>query len=385
MWIVPLGNVMEANGVVHLLPYVLACGGLSTFVSPLMVAALADQRVAPTRVMVWLCVGTAAMLMGTCHAIGSHASAPIILGWALALAMVSSPIWSLSTSIVLGQLHEPGREFGPVRAWATVGWMVGGWVVSLVLKSDDSVVSGYAAAGLWLVAAIWTASLPKVRPPDQRQKRTWREVMGIDALQLLRDSNHRMVCITAALYNMPLAAFYPYCVIHLKELQVPGQTAVISLGQITEVIVMLGLARLMARYRLKWVFLSGIAFGLMRYVFFSLDGFGWVLMGILVHGLAYTLYYITTQIYLEERVDRKWRARAQALLTLLSNGVGNLLGFLASGAWYAYCRGLGHGVMPWPTFWAGLAGATAVVLVVFAVFYKGQPAGQGMAEDRPHV
>ncbi len=370
MWTVPLGNVMLAYGKGALLPWVLAMSGVSAFISPLMVGALADQRVSPTRILRWLAVANSGLLALLCYGIESGWSGPAIVASAFAMSLAASPIWSLGSSIVLSQLPQPGKQFGPVRAWATLGWMAGGWIVSYGLQSDASIVSGYAAAGFWLLVAAFSWSLPVISPSDPGAPREWRQILGLDALDLLRDRNHRMVFITAALYTMPLAAFYPYCVRHLRELGVPGPTGVMTLGQITEVLVMLVLAGLMTRFRLKWVFLSGIGFGLLRYLIFMLDTPEWVITGIVLHGLAYTLYFITTQIYLEDRIDPALRVRAQALLTLLSSGVGNLVGFLASGWWLAWCETQAGGGVPWPRFWGGLALATAGVFAFFAVFYR---------------
>ena len=370
MWTVPLGNVMLAYGRGSLLPWVLAMSGVSAFISPLIIGALADQKVSPTRILRWLAVANSGLLALVCHAIEAEWSASAVVGAAFAMSLVASPIWSLGSSIVLSQLSQPGKQFGPVRAWATLGWMAGGWIVSYGLRSDASIVSGYTAAGFWLVVAVFSLALPVITPTDPGKPRRWRQILGLDALDLLRDRNHRMVFITAALYTMPLAAFYPYCVRHLRELGVAGPSGVMSLGQITEVLVMMVLAGLMTRFRLKWVFLSGIGFGLLRYLIFMLDTPGWVITGIILHGLAYTLYFITTQIYLEDRIDSSLRVRAQALLTLLSSGVGNLAGFLGSGWWLMHCETQGGGRVPWPQFWGGLALATGGVFLFFALFYR---------------
>ena len=370
MWTVPLGNVMLAYDRGPLLPWVLAMSGVSAFISPLIIGALADQRVSPTRLMRWLAVANSGLLALLCRAIESGWSATSIVGIAFVMSLVASPIWSLGSSIVLSQLPQPGKQFGPVRAWATIGWMAGGWIVSYGLRSDASLVSGYTAAGFWLFVAAFSLTLPVITPADPGKPRTWRQILGLDALDLLRDRNHRMVFITAALYTMPLAAFYPYCVRHLRELGVSGPSGVMSLGQITEVLVMMVLAGLMTRFRLKWVFLSGIGFGLLRYLIFMMNTPGWVITGIVLHGLAYTLYFITTQIYLEDRIDSSLRVRAQALLTLLSSGVGNLAGFLGSGWWLTYCESQGGGSVPWPQFWGGLALVTGAVFLFFAVFYR---------------
>jgi MFS family permease len=356
----------------HLLPWVLATGGISAFISPLVIGALADQRVSPTLILRWLSLATSLLLALVCRAIEAGWNDASILACALAMSLVSTPMWGLGSSVVLSQLRQPGRQFGPVRAWATIGWMAGGWLVSYVLHSDSSVLSGYVAAAFWLVVTAFTCTLPIIPPPDAGGHRGWKQILGLDALDLLRDPNHRMVFITAALYTMPLAAFYPYCVRHLKELGVPGPTGIMTLGQITEVLVMIVLANLMTRFRLKWVFLSGIAFGLLRYLVFMLGTPAWIITGIVLHGLAYTLYFITTQIYLEDRIPTIQRARAQALLTLLSSGVGNLAGFLGSGLWLAYCEKSNGGHVPWSTFWGGLALVTGLVFLFFALFYKGR-------------
>jgi MFS family permease len=372
MWFVPLGNVMHAYGRPSLLPYVLATGGLSAFISPLMIGAMADRRVAPVRIMRWLCLGTSVGLCLFSTALERQADTVWILSAAMFLSLVFAPIWGLATSIVLSNLPDPGSQFGPVRAWATLGWMAGGWMVSYVLLSDSSVVSGYAAAVFWLLVAAWTFRLPENAPPPSARARGWWQTLGLDALDLLKDRNHRMVFITAALYSMPLAAFYPYCVRHLHDLGLQGAAGLMTLGQITEVLVMLVLAGLMRRYRLKWVFASGIALGLLRYVVFSFDGRAWVLSGIILHGLAYTLYFITTQIYLEDRISPEFRTRAQALLTLLTAGVGNLCGYLGSGWWYAACSPEAADLpFPWARFWGGLSWVTGAVLLFFLLFYRG--------------
>ena len=161
---------------------------------------------------------------------------------------------------------------------------------------------------------------------------------------------------------------------HLSDLGHQNVAAVMSLAQTTEVLVMLVLARLLARARLKWIFLSGIALGVIRYAFMAFDSSPWVIVSIVMHGLAYTLYFITTQIYLEDRIDPKWRVRAQSLLTLLMGGVGNLLGYLGGGWWYHACRNHAHGGTDWSRFWWGETLLTAAVCLLFVFTYRGKKA-----------
>ncbi len=366
-----LANIFKAYGRENLVPWVLATSGVAAFISPLFVGALADQKYSATRLLRWLSLGTGVALTLTCLSLAWRLNDGMVLVCAQLQALIATPVWSVATSIVLSQLPDPKRQFGPLRACATFGWMIGCWLVSFVLKADTSLVAGFTAAGLWVGVMAMTWALPIIPPGDVQQQRTWRQILGLDALELLRNSDHRVVFITAALYSIPLAAFYPYSGPHLKDLGVTQVSAVMSLAQTTEVLTMVPLAGVLARFRLKWVFLTGISICVLRYSLNGLNTLPWLVTGTTLHGFAFTLYFITTQIYLEERIDPKWRVRAQALLALLMGGVGNLLGYLGGGWWHGQCTADGH--TDWTRFWWGEAALTAAVCLFFAVAYRGRP------------
>lgn len=370
MWTVPLSKIFHAHGREHLVPWVLATTAVAAFISPLFVGALSDQKMSPSRVLRWLALGTSGAIALTSTALAMDWSDAIVLILAQAQALIYTPIFGVATSIVLAGLNDPGKQFGPLRACATIGWMSAGWVVSFVLQGDASLISAYTAASLWLIVAALTFTLPASRPADARAHRTWYQIWGLDALSLLRHRDHRVVFITAALYSIPLAAFYPYTPLHLTDLGLHHEIAIMSLAQTTEALVMLLLAGLLVRARLKWIFLSGITLGAVRYSFASIGTPAWVITGIVMHGLAYTLYFITTQIYLEDRIDPKWRVRAQALLTLLMGGVGNFIGYLGGGWWYHHCK-TGH-ITDWHLFWLGETALTTAVALFFALAYRGK-------------
>ncbi len=371
MWGVPLSTVFNAHGRGHLVPWVLSASSIAAFISPLFTAALADQRMAPVKLMRWLAVLTSITLVLTCTALEWQMSDAAVLMAVQLQALVSLPMWSIASSIVFSQLQDAKRQFGPLRAFATAGWMAGCWMISLVLQSDESLVGAYTAAGLWLVVGGITFLIPAIPPTDTSSPRSWVQILGLDALSLLRHRDHRIVFITAALYCMPLAAFYPYTALQLKDLGVTSIAAMMSLAQTTEILVMLVLAGLMTRFRLKWVFLSGILICVIRYTLNAVNTLPAVLIGTTLHGFAFTLYFITTQIYLEERIDPKWRVRAQALLSLLMSGVGNLFGYLGGGWWFQACSAP-DAPTNWQLFWIGETALTAAVCLFFALAYKGR-------------
>jgi MFS family permease len=209
--------------------------------------------------------------------------------------------------------------------------------------------------------------------PPSVENLTWSERFGLDALALLKNHDHRVVFITVALFSIPLAAFYPYAPTHMRDLGMTHTSAWMSLAQVSEIIAMFSLGALILKWRLKWIFLCGLGLGVLRFALSALNTKAWLLLGISLHGASFTLVFITAQIYLDQRVEAAWRARAQALMTLMSGGVGNLIGYLGAGGWFAVCAGV-HGTS-WPLFWGGQAVAVAAVMVYFLT-YHGQDGGR---------
>lgn len=369
MWFVPLSNVLDAHGLNHIKPYAFACSALAAFVSPLIFGAMADRSASPVKVLRGLALATAAAM--------ALATAAIKLGWnpwvVLALiqlhALCSSPTWSISSAIIFARLADAKMEFGPIRAMGTFGWMSGCWVIS-ALSADASVLAGFAGAGVWLIVSGFTYFLPKLETPKSAQHLTWHERLGLDALTLLKHPDHRVIFITVALFAIPLCGFYPFTPPHLRELGFERTSAWMSLGQITEIIVMFLLGGLLVKWRLKWIIACGLGFGVIRFALSAVNGKGWLLGGVFMHGISFTLVFITAQIYLEQRVDAAWRTRAQALMALMLGGVGNLIGYLGMGWWFNACSAIGK--TNWSLFWGGLSATVAVVLVYFLVAYRGR-------------
>ena len=378
MWLVPLSSVLDAHGLRDIKPLAFGTSALAAFISPLVFGAMADRHVSPAKVLRFLSLGTAAAMALATTAIHLGWHPMIVLAIIQVHALCSAPTWSISSTIVLARLQNPRKQFGPIRAMATLGWMSGCWLVS-AFSADSSPLAGYGGSLMWVVVAGFSLFLPNVPPPKSDTRLTVRQRLGLDALSLLKSKDHRVVFITAALLNIPFAAFYPYTPVHLRSLGLDHTSAWMTLGQVTEIISMLALARLLTSWRLKWIIVLGLLFGVLRFGLCALDSKLWILTGITLHGCSFTLVFITAQIYVDERMDRAWRARAQALLTLMVSGVGNLLGYIGTGAWFD-SQTAGN-ITHWPVFWGGLAVAVAAVLVFFLIAYRGVGTGLTRTTD----
>ena len=221
-------------------------------------------------------------------------------------ALCSSPTWSISSTIVFARLADAKKEFGPIRAMATLGWMAGCWLVS-ALNADTSALAGYTGAVMWLVVAAFTFFLPALETPKSVEHLTWHERLGLDALTLLKNPDHRVVFITVALFSIPLAAFYPYAPPHMRELGLQHTSAWMSLGQVTEIIAMFSLGALLLNWRLKWIFACGLGFGVLRFALSAINGKAWLLAGVVLARL-----FVHARVHHRANLPRPARGRRVA-------------------------------------------------------------------------
>jgi MFS family permease len=374
IWFVPFGPILDAHGMHTIKPFAFAANAVAAFVSPLIFGAMADRHVPPAQVLRWLAFATAASMSVIATAINNGLNQWLVLGLIQIFSLSYAPMFSISTALVLARLEDAKKEFAPIRSLATVGWVTGALLVGL-LSLDRSALAGYLGATFWLLLGLFTYFLPALEVPASAEHLTWRERFGLDALKLLKDHDTRIIFFTTTLFNIPLCAFYPYAPTQLHDLGFGHTSAWMSLAQVTEIIAMFMFGGLILRWRLKWIIACGLGFGVARFAFSAMNTPLSHLLGISLHGASFVLVYVTAQIFLDQRIDHGWRARAQALLTLMNAGVGSLIGYLGTGWWFAACARTGH--EQWSLFWGGLSVAVAVVLIYFLTYR-----GRGKAPDR---
>jgi MFS family permease len=369
VWFVPLGAILDAHGLHHIKPFAFATNAIASFVSPLIFGAMADRHVPPAIVLRWLALATAVMMAFIGLAIQHGLNAWFVLALIQIYSLSYAPMFSISTALVLARLANAKKEFGSVRAMATLGWMAGAMMIGL-LNLDRSTVTEYLGVVVWLLVALFTYFLPKLEVPPAAEHLSWHERLGLDALTLLRDRDTRVIFIVTTLFNIPIAAFYPYAPTHLHDLGLQQTSSWMCLAQCSEVIGMFSIGWLLLKWRLKWIFACGLAIGIARFGFSAVDDKFWLLLGVGLHGASFALVFITATIYINHRVAAAWRTRAQALLTLLNGGVGNLIGYLGTGWLFDhYTRG-GH--TQWTYFWGTLTVIVVGILIYFLIAYRGR-------------
>ena len=366
-----LTNILKAQGLGGWVALVFVVPPFCAMISPLIGGALADQRIAADRLFAWTSfLGSGALLaaFSSLHAGWNPWWFVTLLG---AYSLFSGPSWGLLTTIALTHLSHGERQFPLVRLGATLGWMMAGLITSYVLRADTSPIAGYASAATRLLGGAFAFLLPHT-PPLGRGN-SWQSRLGLDAFSLMKQRDHCVFFGVTALFSIPLSAFYMYAPELLKALGDKHSTATMTLAQLTEIAAMLLVGSVMMRFRVKVVLLWALGLSVVRFGMSAYAGasglIGWHIGGIVLHGMCYTFYFITAQVFLDRRVDPGLRGQAQGLLTMVSSGLGPLAGALVCG-WLRnqYVAADGRG---WMEFWAILAGMIAVCFVIFAACYQG--------------
>ena len=372
-WTPVLTNLLAARGLAEWVPTAFLVGPVCALVSPLVGGAVADQRMAADRLLAWssLVSGVALAIAFAALEAGWH---PLWFIFLLGLSsLAGGPSWGLLATISLGGLPDGERRFPLVRVGGTIGWIAGGLVVSFLLAADASVRAGYAGAAVRLLAGLLAFGLPHTPPLGGGL--SWKSRLGLDAFGLLRQRDHLVFFVVTALFSIPLSAFYMYAPEFLRALGDPRPAGTMTIAQGLEIGGMMVVGTLMVRYRIKTLLLWAIGLSVVRYGMSAVAGvngaMAWHVAGIALHGVCYTFYFITAQVFLDRRVDPGMKGRAQGLLALVSGGAGPLLGTLLCG-WMRDSMVSEAG--GWANFWGALAGMIAVCFAIFAWFYRGMAA-----------
>ncbi|TAG08861.1 MAG: MFS transporter [Verrucomicrobia bacterium] len=370
-WVPALTNMLKSLGLSPWVAIAFVVPPLCALFAPLLGGALADHKVAAQRLLM-----ISSMLSALFTAL---AFAALDWGWnpwwfifLLGIqSILAGPSWGLLTTISMTHLRAGEKQFPLVRVGATLGWVIAGLMTSFLWQADHSPKLGYAAAGARLIGGVLAGWLPHT--PPLGVIRSWWSRVGLDALVLFKQRDHAVFFVVTTLYSIPLTAFYMYAPEMLEALGNRHATAVMTTAQITEMVAMFVVGGVMVRYRVKVVLLWALGLSILRFGLSGFSGYqgevGWHIVGIALHGVCYTFYFITAQIFLDRRVDPGLRGQAQGLLSMVSNGIGPLFGASLC-AWLRMVCVASDG-SGWEIFWGLLAAIIVVCFVLFAFLYRG--------------
>ncbi|WP_108423888.1 nucleoside permease [Flagellimonas amoyensis] len=293
------------------------------------------------------------------------------------------PTLALVNSVSFNQMSDPAKQFSFVRVFGTIGWIVAGLLISYVffwdspegreagLLKNTFLMTGIASALL----GLFSFTLPKTPPKVNRNEKVdISEILGLDALKLLKDKNFLLFFISSVLICIPLAFYYQNANPFLAEIGVENPTGLMTIGQGSEVLFMLLLPYFFKKFGFKKTILAGMLAWTVRYLLFAYGDTGELLfmliIGIALHGICYDFFFVSGQIYTDSKAGEKYKSSAQGLITLATYGVGMLIGFWVAGKIADYFKI--EGVHEWQNIWMYPAGFALLVAILFVLFFKNE-------------
>jgi nucleoside transporter len=368
-WYVTLGTWLAAGLHFSGQDIGLAAGttAIGAIVSPFFVGLIADRWIAVQKALGVLHAAGAVLLFETSR---QTAFGPLYV-YVLLYSICYMPTLALTNALAFRQMREPQQEFGPIRVFGTIGWIVAGLLIGN-LGIEATALPMRVAAGCSLLLALYCFTLPNTPPLEKATAFKLAQIIPADAIRLLRQRSMAVFAVASFLICIPLQFYYAFTNLYLNEIGIHNAAAKMTGGQMSEMLCMLLIPWFFRRLGVKYMLAVGMLAWALRYVLFAYGNGGslmWMLWaGILVHGICYDFFFVVGQIYIDREAPEALRAATQGLITLITYGAGMLVGSWLSGRVVdAYARSGADGILThdWRSIWMFSAGCAGVVLILF--------------------
>lgn len=342
-------------------------------VAPFVVGLIADRFFAAQRLLGVIHLIGAALMYFIGNAVDFEGFFPLLLVYMI----LYMPTLALANSVAFNQMKDPSSQFARIRLWGTVGWIAAGVLIGYVLRWEAKELLSYTfilASASSLALGLFCFTLPNTPPGAKGSKISLGDVLGLEALRLLKSKNYLIFFVSSILICIPLAFYFSFTNPFLNEIGMEDAAGNMTFGQVSEVLFMLLLPVFLNRFGLKWTLIVGMLAWGIRYALFAFGDKGegtWMLfLGILLHGICYDFFFVSGQIFTDVKAGEKIRSAAQGLITLATYGIGMLIGYKVSGIIVdQYVTAGGH---LWKEIWLYPAGFSLLVLLFFVGFFKNE-------------
>jgi nucleoside transporter len=395
-WYVPVTGWLNEAGYRDLTAWVFTVCPIAAIVSPLFLGMVADRFFASQRVLgVMHLLGAAFMFAIPFVAPHIDPATPLTFTHPVVLlllghALCYMPTLGLSSTVALQHITNPEKVFPIIRVLGTIGWIVAAYVITYGLEGGDKSIRQF-----WVVAAasallgVYSFFLPHTTPPLAGRKVSVGQILGLDALSLLKERSYFVFVLCSLLICIPLAGYYAQARTYVEVSGFADATQTMSWGQVSEIFFMLIIPLLFVRLGVKKMLLVGMIAWVVRYGLFAGaagNHIQWmVLIGVALHGICYDFFFVTGQIYVDKASPTTIRGQAQGFYVLITQGLGMIIGAQLFGkltGMYAPAKDAPAGTQPdWFHIWLWPALFAAVIVVVFFLFFKDKK--DAPAKDTP--
>lgn len=346
---------------------------LAAIISPLFLGMVADKFFDAQKVL-----GVLHILGGVFLYYAGQMTDPDGFFWVLLLhSLCYMPTIALSNAVVFHHIDNPEKNYPPIRVLGTIGWIIAGLVIGALGFQKDAGQFQLGAA-ISIILGLYSFSLPKTPPKLKGKKSSIGELLGLDAIKLMKDRSFAILIISSFLISIPLSFYYGFANPFLDESGMTNAVSKMTLGQGSEIIFMLLMPFFFKRLGIKKMILIGMLAWAVRYLLFAYGNNEELVfmfyISILLHGICYDFFFVTGQIYVDNKAPEEIRANAQGFITLITYGIGMYIGTRLSGEVVEYYQIedaanniTGH---VWYNIWMLPAILAVIVSIAFAILFK---------------
>jgi len=378
-WFVTLGTFLDKNLSASgpEIGSVFSTQSWGAIIAPFIIGLIADRYFNAEKILGILHIAGAVLMYQMYNATDISVFYPYVFVY----MVLYMPTLALVNSVSFNQMGDPEKEFSNIRIWGTIGWILAGVLISYFFHWDSQEATANGALkNTFLMSAVASLSLgifsfllPKTPPKNKStEKIKVSEILGLDALKLLKDKNFLIFFISSILICIPLAFYYQNANLFLSKIGMDNPTGKMTIGQVSEVLFLLAIPVFFKKFGFKKTILVGMLAWTVRYLLFAFGNAGelsfMLLLGIALHGICYDFFFVSGQIYTNSKAGDKFKSSAQGLITLATYGVGMLIGFIVAGQITEMYKV--NGIEDWKMIWSIPAGIAFVVFLLFSLLFN---------------
>jgi len=348
---------------------------IGAMISPFFVGLIADRYFSSEKLLAFLGIAGGLLLFALPRLTTFAWFYPVLILY----CALYVPTLALGNSPSLHHLTDAKRDFPIVKTLSAVGWIAGGVTLSVLLKGEQSAVQFYLAGAASVGLGLYSLTLPHTPPKKTGQNVSMAEILGLDALALLRKPSFAIFIASMFLICIPLYFYFVNMNLYVTELGWTFTAAKMSLAQVSDVIFLILLPLMLRTLGYKKTIFIGILAWTARYFLLSSSvGAGAVqtlliFAAILLHGVCYDFLFIAGQLYVDDEANERMRGAAQGFIAFILWGVGNFVGSTLAGksqAWHTLRIPIGQIAHDWRGIWIYPAWGSVVVLALFVIFFR---------------
>ena len=353
---------------------------IGSMISPFFVGLIADRYFATEKLLGILGLAGGAVLCLLPQVTTFATFYPTLILYCSLFA----PTLALGNSLSLHHLHDAKQDFPRVKTLSAVGWIAGGVVLS-ALNGEQSAIQFYLAGGVSIAFGLFAFTLPHTPPRKTGADVSIGEVLGLDALGLLKKPSFAIFVGCVFLICIPLYFYFVNMAIYLTELGWENIAGRMTLAQVSDVVFLFILPVMLKHLGYKKTLFIGIFAWALRYTLLERSvslaagaQSAYILAAILLHGVCYDFLFIAGQLYADNEASARNRGAVQGFIAFILWGVGAFVGTMLAG----YVMGANELATPvggikhnWSQIWQIPAIGATAVLAVFALAFR-EPRGK---------